>query len=259
MLSDKLSINIIHTISGKHKKLSDNSPLVQSLIKVSGHSKILINVLLNGTDYDYQIDFLDDLIKLDNVTVISSGSTLKLGSARDYLQSKTKSTFYINVDEDDDINADAVILLADSIDKLDPNRVYMIGFEWMYSTPDGEVHTKINPYIEKDAWIATKYPVSVTSLCGLCSWNYVHNADLYKKLNLVRPDANKYDDCMFYNKLMSAVNYEVDFIPLIIYKYNAIDAYMSKVVDKDKEFHSAIDYMLDRTPVILKKYIDLCK
>jgi hypothetical protein len=175
------------------------------------------------------------------------------------LQNFTDTRYYLNIDEDDNFNVSGVVSLVGDIHKLDKDKVTMIGFNWKYRSASGDIAEKLNPYIENEVWsrddVTPESPVLIKSLVGLCSWNLIHNAELYSRLGLVRPNVNKYDDCLFYNKLVNAIGHEMHFYRKCIYNYNAVIASMSAIADVDPDLSYLIDYSLDTEPVKITKII----
>lgn len=236
------SINIVYTEFLNGSSILSNTHLIDSLkVLVSDprSAGLNINILLNGKEsVNHRLNLLS-LLHFESevfyetyntiiyksgvvVTLIPQSKMTKLGKSREAIEKVVPSDFYINVDEDDFFYPEGVLNILENSHKLSLDKPTAIIFNWIYVDKEGEVRFKINPYkdkLEKGSYL--------NSLIGLSSWNLINPYYLYtNKLGIERPNMNKYDDSVFYNRLYSRIK-EVDFIPEVVYGYCHLSASMS--------------------------------
>lgn len=258
-----LYINIVATrYPNEGMVLGDNESLLRHLDEIiSGTDSIRVNVLFNSergndTYEEYYMKLMTRFLH-GKVVIIRTDELLSLGEARDTLRDYCdQGPFYINVDEDDDIDVSSLIHLSENLDELNPYRLTMFGFKW-YFERDGELMYKVNPYIEDELFTEDcNLPIKVRSLRGVCSWNYVHSTWIDKNYGLKRPHVSKYDDCYYYNTLFSYQELrDIDFLPLIIYEYHSERARVSK--NKDEYLNTVTDYLTSFHHPVVGRVIEI--
>jgi hypothetical protein len=277
-----LCLNIVHT-SLKNKQLQDNQVLLRQLNEIlrNVNDPIHIQILLNGESAQSHFAYLleeifrtlhavsyvlcessteKSVLMYDQVviTFYHNDVILPLGSARDFLADRGIYSHYINVDEDDElVNPTVVGNLIRAIPRLGGSPIAMFGFRWYYEK-NGWLTYKDNPFVDGENYIwiepdgKLQEPIRLRSMKGLCSWNFMHDADYYHKHGITRPPINRYDDCFFYNRLLDHFK-TIPFIQLLVYAYHAERGDMSK--EQDEYMKAVTTYINDQKDFIIDRII----
>lgn len=235
----QFSINVVHTVWGEHHLLTKDNVLLKQLEILSCNPNICINILLNGKDAcdgwrnewlrnNHSVKFLeasDPKVRIYK----NEKNPFTHGASIQYLHNLCNTRYYICIDEDDEFTEDFMESPTSLFKQLPEGKLVTYRFYW----------------VKKDYSVA--YPCfyenryDMKSIRSFSNWNFIFDKKFLDDHKIVRPDVNKYDDCLYYERLWSAYKGLCYLREMRVLNYRNDHSVLSKGEDDIQPY---INYML---------------